>query len=48
MTSNTNQLLTWLKEFQDVWLPLNLPNENHIVELIKTKHLELERLIIGI
>lgn len=46
MKTSMNQLLTWLKEFQTNWLTENIPN-NNIVESIKTKLQEFEKLIIG-
>jgi hypothetical protein len=47
MTTNTNLLLKWLKTFQTVWLPENLPNDNHLLESIQTKLNEFEQIIIG-
>jgi hypothetical protein len=46
MTNNTDQVLIWLKEFQHNWLPENLSNDIHLLELIRTKFYELERLLI--
>ncbi|CAF4738111.1 unnamed protein product [Rotaria sp. Silwood1] len=46
MKNNTNQLLIWLKAFKNTWLLENIPNDTHAVDLIKTKLLELEQLII--
>ncbi|CAF3656265.1 unnamed protein product [Rotaria sordida] len=46
MKNNTNQLLIWLKEFKNIWLLENIPNDIHVVNLIKTKIVELEQLII--
>jgi hypothetical protein len=47
MTTNTNQLLNWLKTFQTVWLPENLPNDSHLLQSIKTKLHEFEQIITG-
>jgi hypothetical protein len=47
MISNTNLLLDWLKTFQTIWLPENIPNDSQLCELIKTKLHELEQIIIG-
>jgi len=47
MSNNTNLLLNWLKTFQTVWLPENLPNDNHLLQSIKTKLNEFEQIIIG-
>ncbi|CAF5126169.1 unnamed protein product, partial [Rotaria magnacalcarata] len=48
MKTNTNKLLIWLKEFQNKWLLENIPNDNHLVDLIKIKLDEFEQLIIEI
>ena len=47
MTNNTNQLLTWLKNFKNNWLLQNIPNDIHLLQTIKSKLSELEQLIIG-
>jgi hypothetical protein len=47
MSNNTNVLLNWLKKFQTIWLPENIPTDSHLLESIQTKIHELEQIIIG-
>jgi hypothetical protein len=47
MSNNTNPLLVWLKEFQTIWLPQNIPNDIHLLQSIQTRLHEFEQLIIG-
>jgi hypothetical protein len=42
----TNKVLIWLKEFKRSWLPQNISNDNHLMELITNKLRELEQLLI--
>lgn len=46
MTHNFNRLFNWLKTFQTVWLPENIPNDIPLLESIKTKLHEFEQIII--
>jgi hypothetical protein len=47
MTNNTKQVLVWLKEFQNIWLPEKLANDVPLLESINNKLLELEHLVNG-
>jgi len=43
---NKNKLLIWLKDFKYKWLPQNILNDTHLIELISNKLHEFEQLII--
>ncbi len=45
MTTNTNQLFIWLKEFQYTWLPQHITNNTRLFKLITDKLRELEHLL---
>jgi hypothetical protein len=47
MTNNTNPLLTWLRDFKNIWLLENIPNNSHLLQTIQTKLTEFEQLIIS-
>jgi hypothetical protein len=45
MTTNTNQVSIWLKEFQYTWLPQHISNNTRLLKLITNKLHELEQLL---
>ena len=45
MTTNTNQLSIWLKEFQYSWLPQYITKNTSLFKLITNKLRELEHLL---
>lgn len=47
MTNQSDLLLNWLKIFQTDWLPENIPNDTELVDSIKTKLHEFEKIITG-
>jgi hypothetical protein len=42
---NRNKVFLWLKNFKYTWLPQNILNDTHLIELISTKLHELEQLL---
>jgi hypothetical protein len=42
---NRNKVFLWLKDFKYTWLPHNILNDTHLIELISTKLHELEQLL---